>query len=327
MFWKQVKITFQLARPFAVPFFAFSAIAGVVLAGGSFTNINAWLILVAVLFSVFGGHNLNSILDFQNGLDAGEKEDRSAEKSYTGGQNLIENGKATLNGITWNAVVWYLLSAIALIIVGYNTGSHVTWMILFFLWVIGALVPFLYSMGKFTSWGLHELSLGAAVGPLPLLMAMYAVNNHPPILAGILVSIIPAVVLSFAGLGLDEWGDAPQNLKKGVKSISFKIWEYSDWTSNPKELKEGIANTVEFTKSYSLLQWYMSTWLLMLFGFQIFLIGIGILKPMTGLGLIMFPPIMCSLVFLKKNFNRTAVVIIALAAVYLLLILIGQIAG
>jgi hypothetical protein len=68
-------------------------------------------------------------------------------------------------------------------------------------------------------------------------------------------------------------------------------------------------------------------WFMMLFGFQLFLIQIGDLKPLTGLVFIMLPPILCSLVFLRKNFNRVAMVIVVLAAIYLILILIGQALG
>ena len=337
----KIKVHFQLGRFFAVPYFLLACGLGLVLSGASVQSWNTWLILIVVMCSTAAGHAVNSITDFKNGLDSGEQEDRSVEKDYCGGQNLIEKGLVSLNGITWNAIVWYVLSAIALLFVGINSGSYTTTLILFGLWVVGMVVPFLYSAGKFTVW-LHELSLGVGCGFLPALMAGFAVSNHPPVVALLLVGIIPAVVLSFAGLSLDEFPDAQANLKKGVKSVAFKIWEYSDWVhedgwshSIPVISKTENAVTTFIAiwpsnykvKSYSLLQWYLTTWLLMLFGFQIFLIQIGILKSLTGIGFIMFPAILCSLVFLKKNFNRTAVVIVVLGAIYLALILVGQIFG
>jgi 4-hydroxybenzoate polyprenyltransferase len=328
--WAKVHIL-QLPRWFAIPFFGFSAIMGVVLAGGSFTQANTWLILFAVLFAMAGGHSLNSFLDYAwTGLDKGEKEDRSAEKSYTGGQNLIENGKVGLKGIILNAITWYILSAILLILVSRSINNNTTRMILFYLWLAGMVIPFWYSQAKFTTWS-HELSLGIGVGPLPLLLGMFAVNSHPPIITGLLVSIIPAVVLSFAGLGLDEWPDAEANLKKGVKSISFKIWEYSSPdTIILSDSSSSIPTHYSQLKQYgsiNTLQWYLTMWFMMLFGFQLFLIQIGDLKPLTGLVFIMLPPILCSLVFLRKNFNRVAMVIVVLAAIYLILILIGQALG
>jgi 4-hydroxybenzoate polyprenyltransferase len=254
-----------LPRWFASPFFLVACGLGVVLAGGSFTALNTWLILLAVLFAMAGGHSLNSFLDYAwTGLDKGEKEDRSAEKSYTGGQNLIENGKVSLEGIIINVACWWVLSGILLFVLGYRIGNDHTWWVLFGLWVAGMIVPFWYSQAKF-HW-LHELSLGIGCGPLPLLLGMFAVNNNPHIVTGLLVSIIPAVVLSFAGLAIDEFPDAEANLKKGVKSIAYKVWEYSEWTLSPDQKGEA-----QWSKSYSLLQWYLTTWLLMLFGFQIFL--------------------------------------------------------
>ena len=310
----------NLPRWFASPFFAISILLGCLIAGG--ITFNAWIAVIAGLLIMAGGHSANSLIDYAwTGLDKGEKEDRSAEKSYTGGQNLIENGLVSLKGITINVIVWYVLALIPLIWLSIHADARILW-----LGLVGMMGTVAYGYSKF-NW-LHETTLGVLVGPICGLLGAFAVNPNPPIVSVILVSIIPAVVLSFAGLALDEFPDAAANLRKGVKSIAYKIWEYSEITTTMDRLQlPDWAPGDLWYKSCSLLQWYLTTWLLMLFGFQIFLISVHILKPMTGLGFLMFPPILCSLVFLRKHFNRTAVVIIALAAVYLALILVGQIVG
>ena len=102
-----------LPRWFAAPFFGSAILLGAVLAGG--INANAWLALIAGLLVMAGGHSFNSFLDYAwTGLDKGEIEDRSAEKDYTGGQNLIEAGIVTVREVAINAIAWYLLSAVPL---------------------------------------------------------------------------------------------------------------------------------------------------------------------------------------------------------------------
>jgi hypothetical protein len=68
-------------------------------------------------------------------------------------------------------------------------------------------------------------------------------------------------------------------------------------------------------------------WMIFIFIYQLFLIIIGVFKPLTGLSFLMFPPLIASLVFLKKDFNKTAFYIIMFAAIYLILILLGQAYG
>ncbi|GAJ22545.1 unnamed protein product, partial [marine sediment metagenome] len=101
---------FTLGRPFAIPFFGSAILLGAVLAGGLCAN--AWIALIAGLLVMFGGHAFNSFLDWKSGLDKGETEDRSAEKDYTGGQNLIEQGIVSARETAINGMVCYVLSAI-----------------------------------------------------------------------------------------------------------------------------------------------------------------------------------------------------------------------
>lgn len=285
---------FTLPRWFAAPFFGSSIIMGVLLADGGL-GLNAWLALVAGLLVMAGGHSFNSFLDYAwTGLDKGKPEDRSAEKDYTGGQNLIENRVVSISEVAGNAVMWYLLSTIPMAFIISTVGRYVA-----IPWILGMLVTFWYSVAKF-NWT-HELALGVGVGPLSVLLGMFAVNPYPPVMTGLIVSVPFAIVLSFLGLALDEWPDAEANLKKGVKSVAYKVWEY------------GVS-----------LEWYVSAWLLALLVFHVFMVSIGILKPLTGIAFIPAMAIIPLLVLMKGNFRKVMRAIVAVGAIYCILLVVGQ---
>lgn len=285
-----------LPRWFALPFFGSSILLGAVLAGG--INANAWIGLVAGLLIMAGGHSFNTLLDYSwTGLDKGEVEDRSAEKDYTGGQSVICGGILTEQEVAVNAIGWYLLSAIPIGYLMWRTG----WPIVV-IWVLSMGVTFWYSKAKF-NWT-HELSLGVGAGPAALLLGMFSVSSSPNWPMGILASAPIAIVLSFVGLALDEYPDAEANLRKGVKSIAYKVWEY------------GVG-----------LNWYMTAWIMFLFIFQLFLIVIEVLAPLTALTFLVFPPILCCMVFLEKSFRKAAGILVAVAMLYPILLLVGQVIG
>jgi len=285
-----------LPRWFAAPFFGGSVLLGVVLAGDFCPN--AWIALVAGLLIMAGGHSWNSFLDYAwTCLDKGEVEDRSAEKDYTGGQNLIENGIVSLKEVALNATGWYILALIPLIYLAIT----VSW-VLIVLGIAGMLVTVWYSWGKF-NWS-HETSLALGVGPLSVLIGMFAVNPNPPWVTGLLVSVPVAVILCYLGLAFDEWPDAEANLKKGVKSLAYKVWEY------------GIS-----------LEWYVLSWFLFVLIYQVLLIAMDILAPMTAISFFTFPGMISLLVLLKKDFRKYGGYLVIVAALYPLLILAGQIIG
>ncbi len=199
--------------------------------------------------------------------------------------------------IVINALSWYLLGLVLLVYLALKNG----WPVLL-VGILGMLVTFWYSKAKF-NWT-HEMALGVGVGPLPALAGMYATSSNSQWINGILVGIPSAIILAFAGLALDEWPDAEANLKKGVKSLAYKVWE----------------------NGYSL-ELYIVSWIMFLFIYQIFLIVIGIFKPLTGISFLVAPFLIASMVFLKKNLNKTAIYIIVFAALYLILTIIGQIYG
>lgn len=288
-----------LPRWFAAPFFGSSILIGAVLAGG--IDANAWIALIAGLLVMAGGHSFNTLLDYAwTGLDKGEIEDRSAEKDYTGGQSVIAGGILSEQEVYVNALGWYLLSAIPVIYLAVNASS-VGWPIVP-LWLASMLVTVWYSKSKF-NWT-HELALGVGVGPVALLLGMFSVSSSPAWPTGILASLPIAIVLSFVGLALDEWPDAESNLKKGVKSVAYKVWEY------------GVD-----------LNWYMTSWIAFLYIFQLFLIVIGVFAPLTGLTFLVFPPLMVCMVFLRNNFRKAAGILVAVAMFYPVLLLVGQLLG
>ncbi len=259
-----------LPRWFATPFFGSTLLLGASLAGG--ISANSWLALVAGLLIMAGGHSFNSYLDYAwTGIDKGEVEDRSAEKAYTGGQNLLANGAVSLKEVLANALFWYLLALGPVIYLSLNVSFSVL--------IVAALamaVTFWYSWGKF-NWT-HELSLGVGVGPISALLGMFGTVAHPNIAAGLLAGVPVAILLCFAGLALDEWPDAEANLKKGVKSIAYYVWNAS------------IS-----------LESFMGIWFVFMYLFQFFLIYMGILATQTMWTFIMVPVFMALFVLLRSK--------------------------
>lgn len=285
-----------LPRWFAAPFTGTAAITGALLAGG--LTFYSWLGVIAVLLIMAGGHSFNSFLDYAwTGLDKGEKEDRSAEKDYTAGQSLLAEGFVTLRQVLINALSWYALALIPLIYLSVQVG----WPILV-VGLAGMLVTFWYSKAKF-NWT-HELALSMGMGPLPALAGMFATVPDPPWVQGLLASVPFGFLIGYAGLALDEYPDAEANLKKGVKSLAYKVWEY------------GIS-----------LEWYTFSWISFLYIYQILLINLDIYKPLTGLSFLTFPLFLASVVFLKRHFNRAMNFIILTAWIYFILLTIGQAFG
>jgi 1,4-dihydroxy-2-naphthoate octaprenyltransferase len=285
-----------LPRWFAAPIFGASAVLGGLLSGGM--TLNSWLGVIGSLLIMAGGHSFNSFLDYVwTGLDKGRSEERSAEKDYTGGQSVIATGIVSAREVAFNAISWYLLALIPLIYLALNVG----WPILI-VGFLGMLVTFGYAKAKF-NW-MHESVLGIGAGPLAVLGGMFATTSSPPWVTGLVVSVPSAILISFIGLAIDEWPDAKANLKKGVKSIAYKVWE----------------NRVS-------LEWYLSSWLLFMYLYQVFLISIGILVPLSAISFFTWPFLMAFLVLLKQNFRKWAGIIVLTGVAYPILMVLGQFIG
>jgi 1,4-dihydroxy-2-naphthoate octaprenyltransferase len=285
-----------LPRWFAAPLFAGPAALGALLTGDF--GLNSWLGVIAVLLVMAGGHSFNTVLDYSwTGLDKGDEESRSAEKDYTGGQSVIARGILTPQEVTINAVGWYLLAFVPIIYLAVNVG----WQIVL-VGVLGMGVTFWYSKAKF-NWT-HEIALGSGSGPLTVLAGMYATSSAAPWVTGLIASVPFAILPAFAGLALDEWPDAEANLKKGVKSIAYKVWE------------NGVS-----------LEWYLSCWFLFMYLYQLFLIVTGILVPLTAISFFTWPFVLAGIVMLKQDFRKWAGIAVLAALTYPVLLVVGQAVG
>ncbi len=306
----------QAPRWFAAPFFGASTLIGSVLAGG--ISSNAWIGLVGGLLIMAGGHVLNTWGDWITGLDRGEPSERSAGKAYTGGSGLIAEGKLGVRETLILGIVYYALALGPVIYL----AQHVSLLIIPVA-AAGMLVTLWYSLIAKFNWT-HELALAVAVGPLAVFLGMFSVNPNPPLIHGLLVSVLFAIVLSFFGLAVDEWPDAEANLKKGVKSIAYMVWKYSDWVA--KEKRDYALGEV-WVKSLNTLLWYCTSWIMFLLIYQLFLVEAGILKLLSGLAFIPAAIIIPLLVLLKGNFKRIMLIAVGVGALYSILLVVGQVIG
>jgi len=290
-----------LGRFFALPFFGVTLLCGAVIAGGSLGDLNVWLAFIAVTFVMAGGHSFNTLLDTEwTKLDKGE--DTSVSKGYAAGTNVINSGILTAREVLANALTWYAIGTIFLAILAVRTTPMV-----FIPGVIGMLVTFWYSKSKFTTWS-HELALAA--GPLLAAVLGALSTGSGEWVNSFLIALPIVLVFSYAGLALDEHPDAEANLKKGVKSLPYKVWEFG------------------FDLSSYLLFWFFLAYLV-----QVFFITVDILAPLTGLTFVLLPLLIGLCVYLKgtytkpDTFKKFALAIVVTAACYPILLLVGQSLG
>jgi 4-hydroxybenzoate polyprenyltransferase len=293
-------------RWFAIPFFGGSVLIGSLLAGGTLSELNAWLGFLATALLMACGHSQNSYIDWAVGLDKPEGEG-SVEKGYTGGCGILK--VLSPKELIMNFTGWGIAGLIVCGVIAMRVTPYI-----FIPAILGLAVPYLYTKGKF-SW-YHETALASGV-VLAGVTGMFAVNPHPAWWQAIIVVLPVATVLSYLGLAFDEYLDAYSNLKKGVKSLAYKVWE----------------NRFDLSV-------YILAWLVIVYAFQVFLIAVGLLKPLTMISLICFPFLLAILVFLKPHadairdnpldktaqdrFNRVGKLLVLVAMMYPVLILIGQ---
>jgi 1,4-dihydroxy-2-naphthoate octaprenyltransferase len=285
-----------LPRWFTAPFFALSTMMGAVLTGS--ITLNSWLGVVGLLLIMAGANSFNSFLDYAwTGLDRGEADTRSRAKSYTSAQNLVARGEVSLRAIVVNALGWYLLALAILAYLAFRSS----WPVLV-VGCFGMLVTFWYSWGKF--YWTHELTLAIGVGPISALVGMLATNPEANWVHGILGAIPFSIVFAFCGLALDEWPDAEADLKKGVKGLVHKVWEY------------GIS-----------LEWYLTSWISFLLVYQLLLIILGIYKPLTGLTYLTWPLMIACIIFLKRNIKSATIAMILVGFLYFIILTVTQYFG
>jgi len=294
---KKIKVhLWTLPRWFAAPLFGAPAVLGGILAGG--LTAESWIGFLASLLIMAGGHSFNSFLDYAwTGLDKGEVQERSAEKDYAGGQSVIAAGLVSQKEVALNAGAWYVLALAPLLYLTFKIGYPIL-----IVGLLGMLVTVWYSRAKF-NWT-HELALGTGAGPLAVLIGMFATSSSPDWKIGLAASVPFFILISYVGLAIDEYPDAEANLKKGVKSVSYKVWE------------SGIS-----------LEWYLSSWVLFMYLYQVFLIAIGVLTSFSAIALLTWPVLMTEIVFLKNDFRRWAGIIVMTGVTYPVLLVLGEFLG
>jgi 4-hydroxybenzoate polyprenyltransferase len=294
------------ARWFALPFFGGAALIGSLLVGGTLSEFNTWLGFIAVALLMAAGHSQNSYIDWAVGLDKVEG-GGSVEKGYTGGCGILK--VLSPKELIMNFTGWGVAGLIVCGIIAMRVTPYI-----FIPAILGLAVPYFYTKGKF-SW-YHETALASGV-VLAGVTGMFAVNPQPAWWQAIIVVLPVAIVLSYLGLAFDEYLDAYGNLELGTKSLAYKVWE------------------TRFDLSL-----YILAWLVIVYAFQVFLITIGLLKPLTMISLICFPFLLATLVFLKPHadavrenplnktaqdgFNHVGKLLVLVAMIYPILILIGQ---
>jgi len=294
-----------LPRHFALPFFGGSALVGSLLAGGTISELNSWLGFIAVMFLMWSGHAANSFWDWKAGLDA--PEEGSVAKEYTAGCRPIPDGLCSPKEVIINLSIFAILGLIVCGVIAARVGPYI-----FIPAVIGLVIPYLYTRGKFSWYQETALAVGVMIAAV---LGMFAVNPNPVWWRGFIAFFPPAILLSYC-LALDEYPDAEANLKKGVKSTAYKVWEY----------KFDLAV-------------YLLIWLTVAYSFQVFLIAIGIFKPLTMISLILFPAFVSQAVEIKKvaddlregasgdAFGKVVMQYMLVMMAYPILIVIGQIFG
>jgi len=285
-----------LPRFFAAPFFGCAMLIGVILAGGSIAASSTLLAFICCMFLMAASHSANTLLDYSwTGLDKGEQ--RSVTKSYTGGCGVIAEGILTEKEVMVNSIGWFVLALIPGLLLVSTVTPYLIIPIL-----LAPAVAVWYSWSKFNYT--HELALASGVVVAVLLGAMSTGTGN--YLKPMLVAIPISMIFSFGGLALDEWPDAKANLKKGVKSIAYKVYDY--------KIDLGT---------------YLMIWFAYAYIFQTLLISIGILKSQTAITFVLVPVLIGCCVFLKSKveFAKVAKAIVIAAACYPLLLLIGEVVG
>lgn len=296
-------------RWFALPFFGGASLIGSLLAGGTLGELNTWLGFLAAALLMACGHSQNSYIDWAVGLDKPEG-GGSIEKGYTGGCGILK--VLSTKELIANFVGWGFAGLVVCGVIATRVTPYI-----FIPAVLGLAVPYFYTRGKF-SW-YHETALASGV-VLAGISGMFAVNPNPAWWQGIIVVLPVAIILSYLGLAFDEYLDAYSNIKKGVKSLAFKVW----------------ASRFD-------LSLYILAWLVIVYTFQVFLVAIRLLEPLTMLSIACFPFLLASLVFLKpyadairdkpedkaaqEGFNKIGRLLVLAAMVYPILIVVGQAIG
>lgn len=203
-----------LPRWFAAPAAVASVTLGGVLTGQS-PGVIALASLAGALMMAYA-HSWNSFQDWVSGFDQGTATERSHEKPYTGGQNLIAKGLVDPTEVFTVAMVYLALSFLVTWFLAAQTSQWV-WLA----WSLVASCAPLYSWGKRTYT--CELWLALGFGPLAVTFGA-AVGPSPEMARAFLAGIPFGLVFGYMAELVDQYLDADVNVPKGLRNLGAWCW-------------------------------------------------------------------------------------------------------
>jgi len=285
-----------LPRWFGLPAAACAVALGCILGG-----VPGWLTAVAIVCGALlmaGAHSFNSVLDKEwTHFDEGLVGERSKEKVYTKGQNVIMAGVVSSREVLINALSWYVLSAgVAVVISIY--GSPWVWLP----WTLTALCTFFYSWGKMHY--LCETALGLGFGSFAVMLGICG-SPKPDLLMAFLAGLPFLVLWGFMAEFVDQATDAEPNWPRGLRNLGALAW------------KNNVS--VPLFTGFLIVMAYLT---------QIALIAYGTLAPETALSLVAFPLFAYGLLIMGNDFNKKGILIVLLGIfVHMILLVVGQAIG
>jgi hypothetical protein len=160
-------------------------------------------------------HSANSWLDWSwTHLDQGTIEERSKEKLYTGGQNVIEKYGISAKEIALNSLVWLFLSAIL--------AGVISWKVSPWVWLPwGLIVPMTFWYSQAKKYWHPEIPLCVGFVTCATWLGM-AAAGRPHFVLGAIASI-PLFLIWAACEQIDQAHDYEPNWPKGGRSVGMWV--------------------------------------------------------------------------------------------------------
>mgnify|MGYP001574565679 FL=1 len=204
----------RLPRWFGTPAAVLAVLLGGFIAGADPLPLS--LAAVASTFMMAYAHSWNTFHDWVTGFDQGPVEQRSHEKPYTLGQNLVAKGGVSHREALYVALAYLAISAGLTGAVSALAGPWI-WLP----WGLVAMCAPLYSWGKLHY--LCELFLGLGFGPLAVVFGA-AVSEAPNWGQAFAVGIPLGLIFGYMAETVDQWWDADVNVPKGLRNIGALTW-------------------------------------------------------------------------------------------------------
>ena len=260
-----------LPRWFALPA-ALTAIAlGGLLAGGITWQV--WVAMVAGAIIMVGGHAYNSFADHLYGLDRGTP--ASVSKWYTSGSQVIEAGLTTRRKVLIYWVSCYAIATALVAWIAVSVSSAWIWLP----WAIAITTATVYSPGfckgaKHIGFPEYCGIVGFGIGGTLLgYVASSGSISFVPVICGIAISLFWG--LSWAP---DQFPDAESDYRKGVRNLG----------------------TIIAITKFPMGAYYLPA-MLFAYVFQVFVISIGYLSPMSFLSVLALPLFTLAAIWMTKG--------------------------